>query len=205
MKTKGKRRKGDAGAATKSSTHEKSVSRSDQQKSGTWGVFEPVHGILGPVVDIFSPLISANIVIGFLIFIIIIRWLYEPRATNRATLGSAGMSNPERVAAYEAIWQREESDLWNWLESRVGMQGMAYPGHQDYDAMLKATKQREKTLKDKAMRSKLADVKMSEREVDQAIWVTEEKLRVLKRAVEQKKGFQEDIDSVTRGDPQSSE
>ena len=100
------------------------------------------------------------------------------------------MPSSERIAAYEEIWRREESDLWDWLEERVSMQGVAYPDSSDRETVAKARRQREQNLKDKAMRSKLADVKMSERAVDHAIKVTEERLGVLKRAVQEKKGVQ---------------
>lgn len=93
------------------------------------------------------------------------------------------------MAAYEEVWRREENDLWDWLEERVGMQGIAYPDvGNDQEDVAQARKQREATLKGKGMRKALADVRMSDREIDHAIRTTEEKLEVLKRAVSEKKG-----------------
>lgn len=83
------------------------------------------------------------------------------------------LGTPERVAAYEEMWRREESELWEWLEDRVGMERVREVGKMRVEA---------KTVEDR-----LKDEKMEEREVDAAIRVTEEKLRVLKGAVEKKK------------------
>lgn len=201
---KGKRRKGDTGPAPKTQFSEKPTSSAQQQDS-SWGLLEPLHGIFGPVVDIFSPMISANMIIGFLLFIIIFNWLRGPKTTSSNSLGYPGMSTPQRIAAYEEIWRKEESDLWNWLEERVGMQGIAYPDSSgDQEAVAKARRQREQSLRGKGMRKKLADVKMSGREVDHAIRVTEERLDVLKRAVEEKKGAEMKEASVGRSDEEGS-
>lgn len=85
------------------------------------------------------------------------------------------------MAAYEEIWRAEESELWNWLEERVGMQGLAYPA----DARRKEenlVRKREKG-EAKGVRARLAEERMGAREVDEAIRVTEERLRVLKGVV----------------------
>ncbi len=101
------------------------------------------------------------------------------------------MSTPQRIAAYEEVWRKEESDLWDWLEERVGMQGIAYPdSSNDQEIVAQARRQREATMKGKGLRKALADVKMSDREVDHAIKVTQEKLEVLKRTVDEKKGVE---------------
>lgn len=105
------------------------------------------------------------------------------------------MSAPERIAAYEEIWRREESELWDWLEERIEMQGSAYPvasEAQDTTALKKARKAREKALRGQGMKGKLADERMSEREVDHAIKVTEEKLADLKISVLKRREGKED-------------
>lgn len=185
---KGKRRKGDAGSAkTGPSTDKPAINTNTQESS--WGLLEPLHGILGPVIDIFSPMISSNMIIGLLLFIMLVNWLRGPKAASSTDLGYPGMSTPQRIAAYEEIWRREESDLWDWLEERVSMQGIAYPASgNDQEAVAQARRQRESTLKDNGMRKALAAVKMSEKEIDHAIRTTEERLDVLKRVVNEKKG-----------------
>lgn len=196
-KLKGKRRKGDADPARTSPATVKAVAAGAQPKDSSWGLFEPLHGVLGPIVDIFSPMISSNMVIGFLLFIILINWLRGPQSSTSGN-SLAYLPTAEKIAAYEEIWRKEESDLWDWLEERVGMQGVAYPGSNDQEAVAQARRQREQSLRNKGLRSKLADVKMSKREVDHAIKVTEEKLAMLKSAVQEKKGGQEETDPLSR-------
>lgn len=99
------------------------------------------------------------------------------------------MSSPERIAAYEEIWRREESSLWDWLEERIGMESMAYPKSSegsDHEAVNRARKQREQSLKHRDMDAKIADEAMNEREFAYAIKVTEERLEMLKHAVQKK-------------------
>ena len=188
---KGKRRKGDAGPVSESPSVEKAVPRAQQDTS--WGLFEPLHGVLGPVADIISPIISPNVIIGFLLLFIVFNWMRSPKTASQNGLSFHGLPPAQRIAAYEEIWQREESDLWSWLEERVGMQSIAYPGSSsDQEAVAQARRQREQTLRSKSTRNKLADVKMSEREVDHAIRVTEERLAILKRAVEDEKGLKQE-------------
>lgn len=188
-KTKGKRPKGSTSAAKTTAADETAADRAKTQ-GDSWGLLEPLHGILGPVVDIFKPFISANMVIVFLLFIMILSWLRGPKMPAKGQLGFPALSGPERIAAYEEIWRREESGLWEWLEERIGMQGIAYPaspGPQDQAALKKARKQREKSLKGIGMQAKLAEESMSEREMDHAIRVTEQRLEDLKAAVQKRK------------------
>ncbi len=197
LKSKGKRRKGDADPARTSPASVKAIATGSQPKDSSWGLLEPLHGILGPIFDIFSPMISSNMVIGFLIIIILINWLRGPRSPTSGN-SLAYVPTAQKIAAYEEIWRKEESDLWDWLEERVGMQGFAYPGSNDGEAVARARRQREQSLRNKGLHSKLADVKMSEREVDHAIRVTEEKLEVLKRALEEKQGVQDEMDAPSQ-------
>ncbi|KAL8826084.1 MAG: hypothetical protein Q9191_004015 [Dirinaria sp. TL-2023a] len=189
-KAKGKRPKGSPSGDQKTAAEEK-VAEKAQAKDENWGLLEPLHGILGPVVDVFKPYISSNMVIGFLLFLIVFSWLRGPRTPAKGQLGLPAMSSSDRIAAYEEIWRREESELWDWLEERVGMQGIAYPvasEGQDQRALKKARNQREQTLKNQGVRAKLAQESMSDRQVDHAIQVTEERLRDLKEAVQKKRG-----------------
>ena len=161
-------------------------------KEDNWGLFEPLRGVLGPVADIVKPLITGNVVIGILLSLLLISWFRSSRASvpaNSLGLGPAGLPTPERVAAYEEIWRREESGLWEWLEERVGMDGLSYPvvASDGADTAAKARYQRERALKGKDIESKLLREKMSEREVDDAIRVTQERLEALKGVVEKRK------------------
>ena len=141
------------------------------------------------MVDIFSPLISSNMIIGFLLLLILFNYLRGSKVPSSTALNYPGMMpSSQRIAAYEEVWRREESDLWDWLEERVGMAGSSFPGGSgggDREAIAKTRKLREKSFK--GMGRALKDLKMSEREVDEAIRVTEERLGVLKRAVREGK------------------
>ena len=88
------------------------------------------------------------------------------------------------MAAYEQIWRAEESELWSWLEERVGMEGLAYPGS---GAREEEKGRGRRDVGMKGIRARLAEERMAEREVDEAIRVTEERLRVLKGIVGRKK------------------
>ena len=177
-------------------TPTKSISRNPpnepkiQQPVKTWGLLQPLHGTLGPLFDIFSSIISANIIIGILIFLLLVTWLRIPSRSSKGAVGFPQISTPERIAAYEEIWRREEHSLWDWLEERIRMEGIAYPTSSldsDQEALKKARRQREQSLKLRAIKEKLAEKNMSEREIDDAILVAEEKLEVLRKALRKKR------------------
>lgn len=142
-----------------------------------WGILEPLHGILGPVVDIVRPLMTGNILYGILVGLLVASWFRfgSSGAGRRGRDLERGffVGTPERIAAYEEIWRREEGELWEWLEERVGMDRL-----RDVDRM---------PLEVQAMNERLKDRKMEQRQVEEAIRVTEEKLRVLKDVVGRKK------------------
>ncbi|KAI1383127.1 uncharacterized protein F4822DRAFT_93440 [Hypoxylon trugodes] len=151
-------------------------------KSEDWGVFEPVHGILGPLVDIIKPVLTGNVVYGLLVGLLVATWFGfgfngQPRVTPYGRELDL-MQYAERAVAYEEIWRREESDLWDWLEDRVGLHRMNEG----------AMPIRKRVLEPRTVEDKLREERMSEREIEEAIKVTEEKLQVLKSVVERKKG-----------------
>lgn len=140
-----------------------------------WGLLEPLHGILGPIVDIAKPLLTGNILYGLLVGLLVASWFrfgFSGREGSR-DLGMGFISTPERVAAYQEIWKREESELWEWLEDRVGMDRLRDSSRMPIEA--------------NNMHEKLKHEEMEQREIDAAIRVTEEKLKVLKQSVEKKK------------------
>lgn len=70
------------------------------------------------------------------------------------------------------------------------MEGIAYPTSSldsDQETLKKARRQREQSLKLRAINEKLAEKNMSEREIDDAILVAEEKLEVLRKALRKKR------------------
>jgi hypothetical protein len=86
-------------------------------------------------------------------------------------------SYPDRIAAYEEMWRREESELWDWLEERVGLDRLN-------DGAIPT---RKKTAETRTVEEKLREDRMDEREIEEAIRVTEEKLKVLQGVMSKKK------------------
>ena len=117
-----------------------------------------------------------------------VSWIRGPA---RLQSGNGLSNSSARLAAYEELWQKEESELWTWLEERVGMEGVSLPKaggskHSDTNTKAKA-KQRNKILNDKDVAARLREEKMSEREVEEAIRVTQERLNALKGVVNKNK------------------
>lgn len=141
-----------------------------------------------------KPLLTGNILYGLLVGLLVASWFgfgFPGKGRGSNDLSLSYFSTPERVAAYEEIWRREESELWEWLEDRVGTDRLREVGKMPIEAQ--------------AIQDKIKDEKMDEREIDAAIRVTEEKLRVLKASVEKRKGKAEKAKSKGKGTLQEPE
>lgn len=170
-----KGRKGKKSGSPKAATKPVAV----VEKTDDWGVLEPLHSILGPVVDIFKPLLSGNIVYGLLVGLLVAAWFGYGRGSGRRGDVGMGWSSAERVAAYEEIWRREEGELWGWLEARIGMQGV--------DGLNGLGIREASPDVRRGIEERLATETAGDEEVDEAIKVTEEKLRMLKSVVDKRK------------------
>lgn len=155
--------------------HEPSTAPADASPS--WGFFEPVRPLLEPIAAVLRPFLNSQVIIAVLFVLLSYSWLFAGRGGNG--VGLTRYSPAERVAAYEEIWKREESALWDWLEDRAGLAGGYDPPVGRVDT--------QKVLNAKSMGKKLETQRMSERQMDAAIRSTEEKLAALKDAVERKK------------------
>lgn len=176
---KGKgRRRTDAGVPAESE-HVAVVSKKAPEEAN-WGLFEPVRGPLEPVVSIFQPLFSAQIIITILALLLAWTWLIPSR--SRATGVGFAIDSPGRLAAYEELWRREESELWDWLEDRVGLSNGIPVG-----GSAQERSDRQKVLSTKQMGRRLRNHDLEEKQVEDAIRITEERLSTLKSAVEKKK------------------
>ena len=154
-------------------------------KPKSWGILEPLHGPLGPLVGMVETVVSAPTVIGILVLLLAITWLRTPSASyGYGSLGVPGLATPQRIAAYEEMWRKEESELWKWLEDRVAMDHAS--------AILTPHDSWRRQQEAKEMEAKLQDVSMSERQMDEAIRVTQKRLEVLKEAVERKKRIRDE-------------
>ncbi len=146
-----------------------------------WGIFEPAHPLLGPLVDIIKPLITGNVVYGLLVGLLVAAWFGfgTTRQAARPYGSELGyLAYPHRIAAYEEMWRREESELWDWLEERLSMGRL--------HAASSPPPSRKKLVDPKSIEEKLQEDRMDEREIREAIRVTEEHLEVLKEVVDRK-------------------
>ena len=134
------------------------------EKDASWGLLEPLHGLLGPVVDIVKPMVSTQLIITVLLVLLLQAWFFGP--SRRSTGAAFPLSGPERLAAYETMWQREDAELWDWLEERVGLDMDTKLGQFQQD---EAREARQRVAKGKAMGRRLVAERMSERQVDDAI------------------------------------
>ncbi|KAI1369673.1 hypothetical protein F5Y08DRAFT_292629 [Xylaria arbuscula] len=179
LKGKKKKAKGKLNNASKDSL--RGPADSVSPKTQDWGLFEPLHGVLGPVVDILKPVMTGNVVYGLLVGLLVSTWFgFGFNSQHRSVgygRGVAFSSYPDRAVAYEEIWRREESELWDWLEERVGLHRLNDGG----------TPIRKRVTEPRTMEQKLQEERMSEREVEEAIKVTEEKLDVLRSVIGRKR------------------
>ncbi len=193
-KIKGKRRKNDVEPTRRTAREERAVEPSAEKRNDGWGVFEPVRRILEPAVDIVKPFVSAKTVVGLLVLLQLATWLRGSPTTPSPRVSFPQMLTPERIAAYEEIWRREESTVWDWLEERIGMEGLIYPtsasspdDESDRAAVRNARNQRERSWRDRDIHAKLEGQRLSEGEIEDAIRVTEKKLEALKAAAQKKR------------------
>lgn len=187
----GKRRK--KGAAS-SITSPKSLELKGEEES--WGLLEPLRGTFGPSVAIFRSF-SGAITVATIVVLLCIIWFRRPVVGGgpSGALGELGYSGSVRLAAYEEMWRKEESELWSWLEDRVGIDGLTFrdddweqTGKKGYGRTAKAkAKERQQMLGSREVESRLREERMSEREMEDAIRVTQDRLDVLKGVMERKR------------------
>ncbi|KAF2862442.1 hypothetical protein K470DRAFT_262957 [Piedraia hortae CBS 480.64] len=169
-KRRGTTRTVDGGASTTTSAP---VAISQPPK---WGLLEPLHQVLEPILALVRPLISSPVVIAVLLAWLVYPWVFSQRGRGEMGLGS--YPSPERLYAYEQIWRKEESELWRWLEDRAGLDRLQLP---------EDVQDRRRRLQMRDMGQKLQHEQMQARQMVDAIRVTEERLEVLKDAVRRKK------------------
>ncbi|KAI0159753.1 hypothetical protein GGR57DRAFT_458594 [Xylariaceae sp. FL1272] len=177
-KGKKKRAKGKLNGVSKEDSRDPTAAASS--KTQDWGLFEPLHGLLGPVFDVLKPVMTGNVVYGLLVGLLVATWFGFGLNGQRGggygrDMAFAGY--PDRAVAYEEIWRREESDLWDWLEERVGLHRMNEG----------AMPIRKRVMEPRVAEEKLREERMNEREIEEAIRITEQKLNVLKSVIDRKK------------------
>jgi hypothetical protein len=136
-----------------------------QIKQSNWGLLEPLRSLLGPFADILESIFTPQVIIIIMGALLMYTWLF--RASSVVT-GPNQWSTAQRQVAYEEIWRHEESDLWNWLEERVALDKVQ-------SSVSGARLQPQPGMQN--------PLNMKEREMDEAIRTTEERLKALKDAV----------------------
>lgn len=178
---KGKKKKGKGKSAETSGESPAGAKTSAVAKKADWGPLEPLHDILSPVLDMLAPILTGNVVYGLLVGLLVASWFgfgFTPRQAGPGYGHSVSfLSHPDRIVAYEEIWRREEADLWNWLEERVGLHRMGEG----------APPIRKRVVEPRTFEEKMREDRMNEREIEEAIRITEEKLHVLKEVHDRKK------------------
>lgn len=160
------------------------------ESKADWGLFEPLRGLLEPFTSILGPIFTPQVIVGILLFLLAYSWIFPGRGRSSGNGLGFPITTPDRLAAYEEIWRREESELWDWLEDRVGLQDGVPISRQGYSGHDSDKRNRQKLLKVKSMGKKLRDLsedRFSQVQVDDALRVTEERLEALKVAVEHRK------------------
>jgi hypothetical protein len=190
-KGKGRRKKGDAASNDDASgTSSKAAVDTPSSKTESWGLLEPIRGLLEPVTDILKPLWSGNIAFLFVGLLLYLAFFRSPSTSRLGhDVGFTGLNLPQRLAAYEEMWRREESELWNWLEDRVGMDGMAFPvlHHRAPQAHASHRSTRVSPADERDLMARLREEQVSDREMDHAIRTTRQRLDILEQMMSNRK------------------
>ncbi|PTB70904.1 hypothetical protein BBK36DRAFT_16523 [Trichoderma citrinoviride] len=171
------KKKGKKSKTLQSSTESISTTTREKKEEANWGPLEPVRPILEPIVDILKPILTGNVVYGLLVGLLVASWFgfgLTPRSKSPASYGpDPALQSAYRLAAYDEMWRREDSELWDWLEERVSLERLS----------VERSNARRREADPRILEDKLREERMDEREVQEAIRVTEEKLKVLREVM----------------------
>lgn len=171
-------------------------------QSEDWGLLEPLRGPLGPICDIMKPLISTNLVITVLCLTILLIWYRSSSGRTVSGVGYPHPSHADRLVAYEEMWHKEESELWEWLEDRIGLDTiMLETSSEQADGKRRSKKsakdgvlkERRKVLKGRDIEAKVREEKMGQREMESMVRIADERLSVLKSVLDKRKVAQETV------------
>lgn len=175
--SKGKKKSKKSKAAGSTTDAEDEQVRPRHVPKTNWGPLEPVRGILEPILDIAKPLLTGNMMYGLLVGLLVATWFGFGLPGRQASGDMRMYGYPDRLAAYDEMWRREESELWEWLEERVGLERL-------HEGSLPI---RKRAMEPSTVEERVREDRMDEREIEEAIKVTEEKLKVLKGVMDKKK------------------
>ncbi|KAK2858464.1 hypothetical protein FQN49_004711 [Arthroderma sp. PD_2] len=158
-----------------------------KSQAANQGLLSSIYSPFAPVVDVIKPLWSSNMTIGVLLILLVTMWFRTSVSSYRSPgAGLSSRTTPERMIALEELWQREENELWDWLEERVGLDGLAFPVAENVHSRT-GKQQHSRGRAAKEFESRLHRDSMSEREAENAIRVTQERLETLQKVVEKRK------------------
>ncbi|KAF7716474.1 GRAM domain membrane-associated protein [Penicillium ucsense] len=177
-KGKGRRKKGgSASSESAPSADSKPAVDSAPSQNKIWGIPQPQW--------------IANVAILIVVLLLYLVFFRAPFSSTRQghDAGFSGLNLPQRLAAYEEMWHREESELWNWLEDRVGMDGMTFPvvSNRDPDNQTGRKSFRISPAAERDLISRIRDEQVSDREMDHAIRTTRQRLDVLEQMMSNRK------------------
>jgi len=165
-----------------------------------WGVLEPLRAPLQPVMSVLEPVLKMEVLVGVLTVMVLLLWVRSPsRGVQVGSYPYVGLTQSGRLAGYEGLWMKEENELWDWLEARANVDTVLLRQKVDKMANKEGTargvrKENEKIKKRARSRAvssdveaKLKEEKISQREMEDAIRITRERLEVLEGVVEKKK------------------
>ena len=185
-KNKGHRKNRDAGALGTSTTASiQTPVDANARPAELWGLIKPVSSTLNPI---WSGNI-AILLIGILLYLAFFRTPSTPSVLSHDVGCSRSLSLPQRLAAYEEMWRREESELWNWLEDRAGMDGIVFPTLQYRTPEPRASRRSSQlsAADERDLMARLRDEKFSDQEMDHALRTTRQQLDILERMMNNRK------------------
>ncbi|KAK8164983.1 hypothetical protein BKA80DRAFT_234805 [Phyllosticta citrichinensis] len=199
IKNKKGRKKGAAATSPEIAT---AAPLASADKGGDWGLLEPLHGPLRPITDLMPGFVSAQVVVLFLGLLLFTSWLRGGAPAAGRNISPYDLATPARIAAYEEMWRREESELWDWLEERVRM---------DRTTPMTAGQGPSRRASAAMGQKVLAETeRMSQRQIEEAIRVTQNKLETLREAVERQRdrtwdGAATQSEAATKGEESPQE
>lgn len=190
---KGRRKKAAANVETgaaAAATAANAKLEATKREAESWGIFAPLHRHLSPVAGIFKPFWSSYVAIGVIGLLLVVTYTHVLIPPGSVVLSSdgryGGLTSSQRLAAYEEMWRHEETELWNWLEERAGIDGLNFPTTSNPQETLVRQLGRRQRLHSKDLASRLAEEHISDREMEHAIRITRERLDLLQRIVDER-------------------
>lgn len=176
----------------------------DKKHVAHWGVFESLRGPLTPVTDILSPVLKMDVLVAILSIMVMILWMRGPPGSSQVG-PYFGLSHSQRIAAYDSLWSRQENEFWDWLEARASVDTVLLRERSSAKGKTTARKDNagdfsqqirrqqrprnrgQSSSADRDVEAKMRAEKISQREMEDAIKITKERLQVLENVVEKNK------------------